>query len=439
MPALRVLAEAGWITVVYSAASVIVTHQPPILGPVELSLFVVAGAVAGWLGRARSALGPLLLIGAVLLGGAGGWLANAEARTLLDDLPRAFNVHLAGWLAGVAVLRGALISPGQSAANEIERLTRSVPVALAVIWAYTSIVATPTLWLPFAVGAMWGTVAFLSAAVVALGLARLNVLHADVTDKRQRRGWRWLVTAVGFGVVPIALPIAVLTGVPLAAMLNPIVGPLRFVGDLLTIPLSWIVWILSELFKPIAGPLGQFLDALQARFAGRPEPEQQEPALVGTLIGLAFWVLALLAVLLVIFLIAQWLLKRKGVNEEALEAIPDTERAIVIPQRDPKPRSNPFRHRRHGTPTDAVSAYLSALAELEAHPELSRLASETPADHAARLRSEVVDPDAATDLARLAAGYQLARYADRRITPLENVRSVTRFQRIRRLLKGSTA
>jgi len=439
MPALRVLAEAGWITVVYSAASVIVSHQPPVLGPVELSLFVAAGALAGWLGRPRSALGPLLLICAVLLGGVGGWLASAEARSLLDALPSAFNVHLAGWLAGVAVLRGALISPGQSAANEIERLTRSVPVALAVIWAYTSIVAIPTLWLPFAVGAMWGTVAFLSAAVVALGLARLNVLHADVTDQRQRRGWRWLVTAVGFGVVPIALPMAVLTGVPLAAMLNPIVGPLRFVGDLLTIPLSWIVWILSELFKPIAGPLGQFLDALQARFAGRPEPEQQEPALVGTLIGLALWVVALLAVLLVIFLIAQWLLKRKGVNEEALEAIPDTERAIVIPQRDPKPRSNPFRHRRHGTPTDAVSAYLSALAELEAHPELSRLASETPADHAARLRSEVVDPDAATDLARLAAGYQLARYADRRITPLENVRSVTRFQRIRRLLKGSTA
>lgn len=438
MPVLRILAEAGWITVIYSAASAVVSHQAPILGPIELSLFVAAGALAGWLGRPRSGMGPVLLIIAVLVGGVCGWLASPEARSVLGDLPRAFNVHLAGWLAGVAVLRGALISPGPSAAAEIERLTRSVPAGLAVVWAYTSIVAQPTLWLPFAVGAMWGTVVFLSAAVVALGMARLNVLHATVTDQRQRRGWRWLVAAVGFGVVPIALPVAVLTGVPLAAMLNPIVGPLRLIADLLTIPLILIVWILTELFRPIAGPLGQLLDELQARLAGRPKPEEQEPALVGTLIGLALWVLALVAVLLVIFLIAQWLLKRKGVNEEPLDAVPDTERAIVIPPRDPKPAANRFRTRRRGAPTDAVSAYMSALAEFETHPALARLASETPAEHAARLGRAALDADAAKDLARLAAGYQLARYADRRITPLENVRSVTRFRRIRRLLRAST-
>lgn len=439
MPALRILAEAGWITVVYSAASVIVSHQAPVLGPIELSLFVAVGALAGWLGRPRSEIGPVLLIIAVLVGGAAGWLASSEARSMLDDLPRAFNVHLAGWLAGVAVLRGALISPGPSAADEIERLTRSMPAALAVVWAYASIVAHPTLWLSFAVGAMWGTVLFLSAAVVALGMARLNVLHATVTDQRQRRGWRWLVAAVGFGVVPIALPIAVLTGVPLAQMLNPIIGPLRLIGDILTIPLSWIVWILTEIFKPIAGPLGQFLDELQRRMAGRAKPEDQEPALIGTLIGLALWVLALFAVLLVIFLMAQWLLKRKGVNDEPLDAVPDTERSIVVPQRDPKPAASRFRLRRRGMPTDVVSAYLGALAELETHPELARLASETPAEHAARLRRAAVDPDAASDLARLAAGYQLARYADRHITPLENMRSVKRFRRIRRLLRASTA
>lgn len=438
MPALRILAEAGWITVIYSAASVIVSRQAPILGPIEFSLFVLAGALMGLVGRPKSQIGPALLIIAVLAGGAAGWLASAEARSLLDDLPKAFDVHLAGWLAGVAILRGAIISPGPRAADEIERLMRSVPVALAGVWAYTTLVAEPDLWLPFAVAAMWGTVAFLSAAIVALGMARLNVLHATVTDPRQRRGWRWLVTAVGFGVVPIALPIAVLTGVPLAAMLTPIAGPLHLVADLLAIPLSWIIWLVSEILKPVAGSLGQFLDEIQRRLARRPEVGAQEPALIGTLIGLSLWVIALFVVLLVIFLIAQWLLKRKGVSNEPLDPVIDTERSIVVPERDPKPVAT-ARPRRRGTPDDVVSAYIDALAELDSHPEFARLACETPAEHAARLRRAAVDPDAAADLARLAAGYQLARYADRRITPLENVRAVGRLRRLRRLLRASTA
>lgn len=439
MPALRVLAEAGWITVIYCAASVIVSRQAPILGPIEFSLFVTAGMVIGLIGRPRSGIGPVLLIVAVLLGGAAGWLASADARSLLNEVPRALNVHLAGWLAGVAILRGAVLSPGHRAADEIERLMRSVPLALAGVWAYTTLVARPDLWLPFAVGAMWGTVAFLSAAIVALGMARLNVLHATVTDPRQRRGWRWLVTAVGFGVVPIALPIAVLSGVPLAAMLTPIAGPLHLIGGLLAIPLSWIVWLLSEILRPVAGSLAAFLDEISTRLAGRPKPEEQEPALVATLIGLALWLMALVALLLVIFLIAQWLLKRKSVKDEPLDELFDTERSIVVPERHPKPVAKRSRPRHRGTPNDVVTAYIGALAELETHPSYARLSSETPAEHAARLRRAAVDPDAASDLARLAAGYQLARYAGRRITPLENVRAVGRLRRLRRLLRASTA
>jgi len=45
----------------------------------------------------------------------------------------------------------------------------------------------------------------------------------------------------------------------------------------------------------------------------------------------------------------------------------------------------------------------------------------------------------AADFARLAAGYQLARYGERRITRVENVRAVGRFQRLRRILRGSPA
>ena len=224
-PALRVVAEAGWILVIYAALSVLVSHQAPTLGPAEMIVFVLAGVLVAWLGRPRPEIGALLLIGAVIVGGAIGWLASPDARALLSNLPAAFNVHLAGWFAGVAVLRGAVINTGDKAAEEIERLLRSVPVGLAVIWAYVSIAAMPSLWLSFAIAALWGTVMFLASAVVSIGMARLNILHADVVDERQRRGWRWLVIAIGFGIVPIAIPIGILAGIPLDAILTPVVGP----------------------------------------------------------------------------------------------------------------------------------------------------------------------------------------------------------------------
>ena len=129
-PILRALAEASWITVVYAAVSVIVGRRAPILGPLELLIFVAAGITIGWWGRRHTDVGPVLLIGAVLVGGAVGWLASPEARDLMPNLPAAFDKHLAGWLAGVAVLRGALIDGGERAAEDIEKLLRGVPVLL---------------------------------------------------------------------------------------------------------------------------------------------------------------------------------------------------------------------------------------------------------------------------------------------------------------------
>ena len=226
-PTLRVIAEAGWITVVYSAASVMIDKHVPVLGPIEFFAFVLAGALIGRIGRPRLDLGPVLLIMSVVVGGIVGWLASPEARELLPNIAAAASVHVAGWLAGVAVLRGAIVDTGEKAAEDLEKLLRTVPVGLALIWAYMAIAADEALWLSFAVGAMWGTLAFLSSSVVSIGLARLNVLHSGLADERQRRGWRWLVIGIGFVIVPIAVPIGVLSGIPLAAMVTPVVGPLQ--------------------------------------------------------------------------------------------------------------------------------------------------------------------------------------------------------------------
>jgi hypothetical protein len=362
---------------------------------------------------------------------------SSEARDVLPNLPGALNIHLAGWIAGVAVLRGAVINIGEKAAEEIERLLRTVPVALAVIWAYVSFAAQRDLWLSFAVTAMWGTVAFLAASIVSVGLARLNVLHAGVVDENQRRGWRWIVAGVGLAIVPIAIPIGLLSGIPLAAIVNPVVGPLELLSGLLIIPLQIIVFILSEIFRPIAGPLGQFLDELNARMNGRLQPKPEEGNILGTLLGLALWIFTIFVVLLAIYMIAKWLLRRKdGLTDELDVEDADTERMIVMPTYEAKQEAGRSRRRR-GAPHDAVQAYMSALHELEGNPDYVRELSETPAQHAQRLRR--LGAPGSAELGRLAVDYQLARYGEIRITAPENLRAVSRFQRFRRLLRTSSA
>ena len=435
-PMLRVMAEASWITVVYAALAVIVSKHAPYLGPVEFIGFVLVGVFVARVGRDREEVGPILLIFAVVIGGAVGWLASDEARGALNSFERALSIHLAGWFAGVAVVRGAVMNTGEKAADDIERLLRNVPPALAVIWAYMIIAARGDLWVPFAISALWGTVGFLSTAVVSIGFARLDILHAGVRDKAQRRGWRWLVTAVGVGIVPLAIPIGILSGIPLSHMLTPIGGPLQWALTLLAIPLAFIVEVLSWLLRPVAEKLGVFLDELAQNLARRPIAEPGEPMLVGTIFGLALWAAAIFFTLLAIFMVARWLLRRKSLYGEDMDAIAaDTERSIVVPDTPRRAESRP-RFRRRGAPQDAVQAYLSALDEYQGHLDLARLPSETPAQHAARLRASA-DPSS-VDLARLAADYQLARYAERPINRFENLRALTRFQRLKRLLKASS-
>ncbi len=427
---LRVVAEAGWLTVLYGAVSVIADKQAPIIGPIEMGLFVAAGVAIGATGRRNTLIGAPLLIGAVIAGGAVGSLAGQDLFAI-GDWQSALGVHFSGWLAGLAVLRGAIISVGEKAADNLEQMLRVVPLVLGLLWAYTSFVARPELWLSFAVVAMWGTGMFLSGSVVGIGLARLNVLHAEVDDARQRRAWRWLVLGVGFAIVPLSIPVAVLAGIPLGAMISPLVGPLQWLLSLLAYPLAFIIWVASILLRPIAGPLAQVFDEFE-RIA-RPGPAgDQQVSEVATAAAVILSLLTLVLIALIIFFAARWLLtRRQGTDLDPEPGFADIERAIVLPVAPP-PRAR-TRTRRLGAPRNAVGAYLSTVAELETHGELARRPSETPAAHASRLRSfgQVRWPD----LARLAATYQLARYGDRSITPRENTRAVDRFKRIRRALK----
>jgi hypothetical protein len=79
-----------------------------------------------------------------------------------------------------------------------------------------------------------------------------------------------------------------------------------------------------------------------------------------------------------------------------------------------------------------VAAYIAALDALAADGRWARRAAETPRDHLARIAPP---SSVATVLARLAAAYQLIRYAGHPLGDPERRRAVSRLDRLERLLR----
>jgi hypothetical protein len=80
-----------------------------------------------------------------------------------------------------------------------------------------------------------------------------------------------------------------------------------------------------------------------------------------------------------------------------------------------------------------VGAYLLALDALATDGRWPRDAAETPRHHAAR----VADDATRAPLARLAAAYQLLRYAERPLTDRERARSANRLANLERAIRHS--
>jgi hypothetical protein len=74
---------------------------------------------------------------------------------------------------------------------------------------------------------------------------------------------------------------------------------------------------------------------------------------------------------------------------------------------------------------------MALVRDLDDHPAVRRVAGETPAEHAARLRSAGPSP---LSLDLLAADYALARYAGVELPPREDRRAVRRWRLLRGLL-----
>jgi hypothetical protein len=95
------------------------------------------------------------------------------------------------------------------------------------------------------------------------------------------------------------------------------------------------------------------------------------------------------------------------------------------------PSARAHRRGRLPAPDDAVTAYVRLLDEIRSQPLVRRAASETPAEHAGRLRRTGL---AGLPVQLLAADYALARYGGRDLTPAEDRRAVGRWRQLRRQL-----
>lgn len=431
LPAAQVLAEGGWLAVVYAAAQAL-TQGTPHVGPLELALLAWAGMAwarrRSWRSSEADAVGLPLLI---LLGAAAGWFLAPDVRAALLDgqLTTALGLHPAGWLAGIAVLRGAAHSSEGEESGVQQRLLRIAIPGLAVPWLVGSLATAGVIEREFSAAAFMGTLVFTASAFTALGLAHLESVRLTTgVDWRENRSWLTMVVGVALALTAAGIPAAMLLGVPANALLVALFGPIRvvllFVLLLATPIVAAAAWLVSLL------PIGDVTTFQPPLNIIRAEPSQavsDAPAFI------FYAIVALLLVIELLFLAAilyfRWQERRTFASEpEAFE-----ERAIVLPPgaAPRRPRQRPLAASRPNA-DDPAAAYLAALDALSRDGRWPRSPSETPAEHARRVRlAGLGDPS----LPRLAAAYQLARYGGLPLSRLEARRSRSRLARLRSLLR----
>jgi hypothetical protein len=423
---LRLVAEGGWLSVAYAAITVVALRHVPALDPFELALFTGLGALVAVRTHSRPQLGSLVLVPVCAAAALAGLVAA--------------GMDVSGVFAAVAVVRGAMMERDPDAASSLEGLLITGVPGVGAIWAATLVASQPGIADAFTATALWGTVLFIAAATIAIGLTRLDQIQQPVGDLPVRRAWQLLVVVIGLAIVPLAVPFAVASGIPVAALAAPFVRLAQLLLTLLAIPFVLVATVVLGVLGALL-PQGSSLPVVPPIQPGPspagPQDLAQQP-LAGTLIAIAVIVVAALGIVAGLLLFARWLVEQPDLGgPERVDATLDVERAIVHPEivRPPE-QARPGRRWRVGRPRDAVTAYLAALAELASVADLARVPAETPAGHAARLRSAAAS--VAAEMGRLAADYQLARYAERPISTRESRRALSRFERVRRLLSAGS-
>jgi len=425
MAALDALVEGAWLSVVYAGWEVGLVRHPPVLGPFD---FAIAAAIGIWLARRDPPLPRAAWLAVLLALSALGWLASPVAReSLLAGQPlQSLADHIGGFLLGAAVIRGGAHRVPEDDDLVLGQLLRTALPFLAIPWLIGAIMPAGPLRTQFVALAFSGTLLFVTLGFVALGLARLRELGLNLSPgERSGRAWLTVTTVIPLAVVALALPLAFWLGLDVRDLEGALIAPASLVLFLVAIILAPFLILLGAFFSILRGVAGAPPTAPPIASGGTgglpPEATSSNQTLF-----LAIIVLLVLAA--IVLVVAEWLRSSRLAREPRAAPLLE-ERAIVVPDLH-LPRLPSRRRRGTGTPSDAVGAYLAALALLEPDERLARWPAETPAAHARRVAAAGADSPG-TRLRRLAADYQLARYAGRPVTAREDRRALARWRWLR--------
>ena len=404
-------------------------------GPPPLSLFAFAGAALIGVGIARASgpaarpayrtmLAAIAVAVAVL-----GWLLplGPAAAQVVDEPASVFGMHPAGILLGLAVLRGSAHTTGLDDERIAETALGPGLVAIAGLWVLLT--ATGGTTEPGVVGAAsWATVTFVTAGLLSIGLARSADLRSAGVQGADRRMWAGVLIGVVAGLLAIALPLALILGVPLADAMRggaAVIGALVLAAaTLFILPAALIGMVLFLVIEFLRG-LGGVGSAAAGGDIGGDLPDVQD--LLGSTAtdGPALGVVALVIAIVVAFVVVRALVKRPGrstVDGDILE-LREGEGPIGLNLHRPR---LPI-PRRHPVPRNASEAYVASLEILARWPASMRRASETPAEHAHRIHADPIGPP----MGRLAADYALVEFGKRILPPSEHRRAIERWRRLR--------
>ncbi len=393
----------------------------------------MAGVVsARVLGPAAGGRWPSLALLLVAVGGLVGWLSAPAARAALlsSGVIAALGINPAGWVAGIAVLRGFAHSKLPISAGTLGTVFSVGVPGLAIAALAGGMIAEPHR-ARFLADATVAVVVFAGCSVLALAIARLTDVGAGSGfDWRRNPTWVALLVVLVLTTLGVAVPAADLSPI-FALAAGSAVGPLLVIGLVLGFNRGTIrtvafatagVILVLGLFRLIgSGPLGgpQALGGGAASSVGQPGPGAMGP------VGLVVIVVA--AMILVLVLARLWS-RRTAPDPSGLDEIRSIDHGDATTIRMPRRLG-----RRPGVPdpTTAVEAYVRLLADIDRRPDVRRDAAETPAAHAARLRAR-----GAADLSLdfLAADYALARFGGVALSPAEDRRALDRWRRLRRSL-----
>jgi len=427
--ALVIVAEAAWISVVAALVQEYVL-RPPSLGIPSMVAFVVGGvAAARLLGRRAAARWPVVALGLTALGAAAGWLAAPEtwAAIISQDLGRALGTHPGGWLAGVAVLRGIAHASLPLAEATVARLLGIGIPGLAIVAAAGGLIAEP--WRSgFLAHALVASIIFAASGTLGLAFARLDAVSGDARLVwRRNPAWAGLLAVLVVTAVALALPVSTVAGTAIGWLFGLAMGSLLVLGLIasfqqagrrilaLAFGAGCIILVAAQFASPgvpgttpSVGAGGQVVTA-----------DPVDPLTAAGLGGLVL----LLAAAAVIVLARLWM--RRVVappDDDVAETRSIDEGPFISPGHRGRGR------RRRSSPVDAAGAYVALITDLEARPLARRAPSETPAEHARRLRHA---GRAGLSLELLAADYALARFGGLQLSEAEDRRALERWRRLR--------